>query len=85
MDKQTLPYWQSVIDPIYYDVLKMIHPGKDIEQGIKEAYGHLMADETRLMTTEPSDFKRLVNGWLTNKRFPKFSPTKNSRVDLTRL
>lgn len=61
----------------------IVHKGKDVQAAIREAYGHLIADEQRLMRAEPADFKRLVNGWLTNKRFP--FQTKTSRADLTNL
>jgi len=76
IEKQTLAYWQSTIDEIYLDTMRMVHPGKNIDQGIKEAYAHLLADPSRLNATEPSDFKRLLNGWLANKSFPKKSIQK---------
>jgi len=70
IDKTTFNYWQSTLDEIWMDTMKMVHPGKDHLQAAKEAFAHLMATE-QLDTAEPGDFKRLMNGWLSNKRFPK--------------
>lgn len=85
-EKKDFNYWKGTIDPIYYETLKMIHPGKNIEQAIKEAYGHLIADELRFINSQPADFKRLVNSWLTTMRFPKqFQKPVVKLVDLRKL
>ncbi len=70
-------------DTMWIETMKYIHKGKDIEQGIKEAYGHLIADEDRHKNSTMSDFKKLVNTWLTNKRFPRENVKK--RKDLSNL
>lgn len=62
--KETISFWQSTIDERYRETLSMIHPGKDIDQAIREAFGHLSADPLHLAATEPHQFKRLVNTWL---------------------
>lgn len=59
---------KSSISESYRETLEMIHPGKDIDQAIKEAYGHLASDERRLQTATSGDFKRLVNSWLSTQR-----------------
>lgn len=66
--KMTLDYWKSQLDSIWLEQMKMIHKGKDIDQAILESYGYLISDDTRLQNSDISDFKRLVNGWLSNKR-----------------
>jgi hypothetical protein len=81
--KKTYEYWQQYMDEIWMGNMRMIHPGKDIEQASKEAFGYLLCDELRLMNAEPSDFKRLVNSFLINKRFPKTIQT--TRFDLSKL
>lgn len=72
----TYQHYREMIDEIYFEALQSTHRGKDIEQAIKESFLHLIADPVRLERTEPADFKRLVNGWLTNKRFPKTAQGK---------
>lgn len=67
-DKQSFDYWKSQIDEIWLDKMKMVHRGKNIDQGILEAYGHLISDPVRLANADGSDFKRLVNSWLANQR-----------------
>jgi len=64
-------HFRSMLDEIFIDTMKMVHRGKDIEQATKEAYGYLSCDPERMKQTDQADFKRLVNGWLANKRFPK--------------
>ena len=70
--KKTLEYWQTILEDKYWvQVMSMIHKGKDINQAVLESFGHLISDPIRLNHMDHNDFKRLVNGWLTNKRFPK--------------
>lgn len=66
--KETISFWQSAIDPMYRETLEYCHPGKDIDQAIRESFGYLSADPHRLNVMEPSEFKRFVNGWLSKMR-----------------
>lgn len=60
----------------------MVHPGKDIDQAIKEAYAHLIADEYRMKVVDSRGFKQLVNAWLSNKRpEKKKAPVKRYTLD----
>lgn len=77
-------YWQAFLDEIWIEAMKSIHPGKDITQAAKEAFGYLLSDPQRLIVTTPQEYKRLVNGWLSNQRpFKKKQQTKGA--DLTNL
>lgn len=67
--RQTLDYWASQLDDIWREQMQMIHPGKNLDEAIRESFGHLIADPTRLENADIPDFKRLVNGWLSTKRF----------------
>lgn len=84
MERTTLEFWRSQCDEIWLETMQMIHPGKDIEQAIRQSYGHLIASPARLQTSTASDFKRLVNTWLANSRAekPRF---KQQGADLTNL
>lgn len=55
-------------DHQWVETMNMIHRGKNLEQAIAESYGHLIADEQRQKNSDLSDFKKLVNTWLTNKK-----------------
>lgn len=68
-------------DEYWMDTMATIHRGKDLEQAIRESFGHLIADEDRHKNSTLADCKRLVNSWLTNKRFPK----ENVKRDLSKL
>ena len=83
MDKLTFTYWQSFMDQQWREAMGMIHKGKDLDQAAKEAFGHLMCDPVRLQNSNAADFKRLVNSFLINKKFPK--PLQTNRVDLSKL
>lgn len=61
-------YTSLTADERWFETMTMIHKGKNIDQAIKESYGHLIANEDRLKSTTVSDFKRLVNTWLCGKR-----------------
>lgn len=71
MEKLTLQYWTSQLDPIWLEAMEMVHRGKNIEEAKKEAFGHLISDEKRLERATATDYKQLVNCWLSNKKFPK--------------
>jgi hypothetical protein len=81
--KKKYDYWKQSMDEIWMEQMRIIHKGKDIEQAALEAYGYLICDDLRLANAETSDFKRLVNGWLSNKRFP--AQQKINRLDLKNI
>lgn len=88
MNKNDFTYWLNCLDEIWREQMAFIHKGKDIDQAAKEAYGYLICDPVRLQLTEPADFKRLVNGWLCNKKFPnqqRFQKPAPKLLDLTNL
>lgn len=69
-------YQELISDEHWYETMQYVHKGKDIEQGIKEALLHLMADGERLKGSDLSKRKQLVNSWMTNKRFPRENVVK---------
>lgn len=70
MDFET--FHKSLIsDELWMETMNYVHKGKDIEQGIKEALAHLIADPDRLKSANLADCKRLVNGWLSNRKAEK--------------
>ncbi len=81
-DKMNLDYWKSQLDERWLETMSIIHKGKSIETAVNESFGYLIADETRLENSTGSDFKRLVNGWLSNKRPNKSTPQKLKFTDL---
>lgn len=68
-------------DSQWVETMQMIHRGKDLDQAIRESYGHLIADEDRLKNSELSDFKKLVNTWLCGKR----PDVKKGKRDISKL
>lgn len=83
-EKKTLAWFESQIDEIYLENLKMTHKGKDIQQAIKEAYNHVASDSLRLHNLDGAGAKRLVNTWLTNMKATNGKP-KTQLLDLTNL
>jgi hypothetical protein len=75
---------QLLSDEIWIESMRYIHKGKDIEQGIREAFGHLIADDDRLRNATLTDCKKLVNTWMTNKRFPRENVVRPKR-DISKL
>ncbi len=69
-ERFTLAYWKSQLDAIWIEQMKMIHRGKDLDTIIEHAYGDLISQE-RVETATASDFKRLVNSWLSNRKGEK--------------
>lgn len=67
-EKKTLQYWINQLDEIWLDNVRYIHKGKDIDLIMKYAFLDLLSQDNRLETATASDFKRLVNSWLSNKR-----------------
>lgn len=80
--KNTLEYWRSQLDEIWLEQMQMIHKGKDMEEIIGYAYADLISQPERMERANASDFKRLVNSWLSNKRPMK---PKTKLLDLTDL
>ena len=76
IDKMTLQYWRDQLDERWLETMAMLHKGKSVDQAVNESFGYLISDETRLQNSDISDFKRLVNGWLSNKRPDKPSPQR---------
>ena len=81
-DKMRLPYWKDQLDDQWLETMSMIHRGKSIETAVQEAFGYLICDEIRLQNSDISDFKRLVNGWLSKMRPEKKGPDKLKFSDL---
>lgn len=77
-------YQSLLADTLWIETMKYVHKGKDINQGIKEALCHLIADEERLKRSDLSDCKKLVNSWISTKRFPRENVVKVKR-DLSNL
>jgi len=63
---KTLAWFESQIDDMFLENLKMTHKGKDVNQAIKESYNHVASDSLRLHNLDGAGAKRLVNTWLTN-------------------
>lgn len=84
MERNTLDFWRAQCDAIWLETMAMVHPGKDIDQAIRQSYGHLIASPDRLQNSTKADFKRLVNTWLTNSRQDVRRTTQRG-ADLTNL
>ena len=82
MDKKNIDYWKSLLDEIWLEQITMIHKGKDIEAIIGFAFMNLLSQPERLERSDASDFKRLVNSWLSKTKAEK----KNVKlIDLTNI
>jgi hypothetical protein len=68
-------------DERWVETMQMLHRGKDVQKAITESYGHLIADEDRLKNSTLSDFKRLVNSWLSNRK----PEVKKGKRDISKL
>jgi len=68
MNKYELDYWKSNLDELWLERVSMIHKGKDLDLAIEYSFIHLLSDETRLLNSDTSDFKRLVNSFLINQK-----------------
>lgn len=75
-------YKALTADTIWMETMAYVHKGKDLDQGIKEALIHLIADEDRAKNSTLTDCKRLVNSWLSTKRFPRDNVVKR---DISKL
>lgn len=74
-------YTALTSDELWMETMKMIHRNKNIEEAIKQSYGHLIADEDRHKAAGLKEFKTLVNTWLCGKR----PEVKKGKRDLTNL
>jgi len=81
-EKMTLDYWKSQLDERWLETMSMLHKGKDMDEAIAQSFGFLIADEVRLENSNASDFKRLVNGWLSKMPRPKKVAQKLNYDDL---
>jgi hypothetical protein len=79
-DKMNIEYWKQQLDEIWLNNIRYVHKGKDIDKIIEYAYIDLISQD-RVENATASDFKRLVNSWLSNRRPPK----ENVKRDLSKL
>lgn len=81
-ERQKLDYWKSQLEPYWLETMAYVHKGKNIEEVIGYAFADLLSQPERLKRADASDFKRLVNSWLINTRYPsgekKKAPTRIS-------
>jgi hypothetical protein len=61
-------FFEVLKDELWIESLQVTHKGKNIEQAVNEAYQHLLSTPTRYANSDQSDFKRLVNSWLSNRK-----------------
>lgn len=80
-ERMTLIYWKNQLDPIWLEQMKMIHRGKNIDAVIELAYGDLISQDERLKNADASDFKKLVNSWLSNRK-PELNKVKRDISNL---
>lgn len=64
-------WFESQIDEIYLERMKMNHKGKDIRRAIIDSFAYLSADDERLKNADASDCKKLLNTWLTNQKITR--------------
>jgi len=79
-DRMKLEYWKSQLDEIWLEAIKSIHRNKNIDQIIEFAFLDLISQE-RVKTATASDFKRLVNSWLSNRK-PELNKQKRDISNL---
>lgn len=73
-EERDLAWFKNQLDDIFLDRMKLLHNGKNIEQAIKEAFGHLLANDI-----DQADKRRcqtLLNSWLSNQK-----PAKAQTID----
>lgn len=58
-------WFESCIDDIFRETLKMTHKDKNLEQAISESWAYLSADAVRLKNSDEAAVKKLVNTWLS--------------------
>lgn len=69
-EKLTLEYWELKLkkEDYWLECMILVHKGKDINEAIKLTFLHLLADETRLLNSDISDFKKTVSNFAGNMR-----------------
>lgn len=72
--ERDLTWFKSQLDDIFLDRMKLLHNGKNIEQAIKEAYGHLLASD--INQADRRRCQTLLNSWLSNQK-----PSKNQGIE----
>jgi hypothetical protein len=65
---KTLAEFENCFDEIWKEQMQMIHKGKDLGRAIQESYAHLTSDPLRFAVSEVSDYKKVVNSWLSNQK-----------------
>lgn len=55
-------------DQIWWETMQMVHRGKNIPEVLGYAYLDMLSQPERFKAATMNDFKRLVNGWLSNKK-----------------
>lgn len=73
---ETLPDFENCFDEIWKEQMQMVHKGKDLGRAIRESYAHLTSDPQRFATSEVSDYKKVVNSWLSKMSIQKLEATK---------
>lgn len=67
-ERFTLDYWKQQLDELWLSNIRYVHKGKDINKVIEFAFLDLLSQDNRIETATASDFKRLVNSWLSNRK-----------------
>lgn len=81
-ERFTVEYWKKQLDEIWLSNIRYVHKGKDIDKIIEYAFLDLISQDERLERATASDFKRLVNSWLSNR---KPEQKKGNRIDLKNI
>lgn len=55
-------------DELWWETMTMVHRGKNIEEVLGYAYLDMLSQPERFKNATMNDFKRLVNGWLSNRK-----------------
>jgi hypothetical protein len=66
-ERHKLEYWKEQLDEIWMDNIRYVHRGKDIDKIIEYAFIDMISQDWFQRATA-SDFKRLVNRWLSNRK-----------------
>lgn len=59
---------QVKADTIWWETMQMVHRNKNIEEVLGYAYLDMLSQPERFKNATMNDFKRLVNGWLSNRK-----------------
>ena len=69
-------------DSIWWETMTMVHRGKNIDEVLGYAYLDMLSQPERFKNATMNDFKRLVNGWLSNRKPVKPSIVKRDISNL---